>query len=407
MNKIISITLIILMIMGIVLIPTKASASFEINSASLYSKGVYSNYLHYGDIGIVFNYVVYEKDGIEYPAYCLNKDLDGVTESSNYTVSTDEALSNVNVWRTIINGYPYKTAKELGCFSNEEAFIATKQAVYCMLYDRSYDEYKAENEQEQRVLDALIQIVDNAKSSSGAKQSPDLTIKDVTNGWIQDKTDGKYVSKEFTVLANAPIDSYFVSLDNLEDVKITDEQNEEKDEFLSGENFKILIPISNLNKEGSFEINAKGKVATKPILYGYSENRSMQDYAITGSIYEEGQGLKKENYPKNETKLIILKVNDDKKPLKGVKFNILNDKKEVVFPNLETDINGEIVINSLIPGKYIICEISSLNGYKINDKQIEVEVLYNEKQTVTVTNAKEIIEVEKPEEPIRLPKTGM
>ena len=106
------------MITGIVTIPTKVKASFSIDSASLYSKGSYSDYLHFGNIGIVFNYVVYSKDGIEYPAYCLNKDLDGVTGSSSYSVTTQELLSNVKVWRAIINGYPYKTATELGCNTN-------------------------------------------------------------------------------------------------------------------------------------------------------------------------------------------------------------------------------------------------------------------------------------------------
>ena len=174
MKKIISIFLVILMIIGIVVMPTKSYASFSIESADLYSKGIYSDYLHYGDIGIVFNYVVYSKDGVEYPSYSLNKDLDGVTGSYTYSVSTDELLSDVRVWRTIINGYPYKSAAELGCATNEEAFIATKQAVYCMLYGRRPEEYNANDEREQRVLNALTQIVTNANNSTQIKQSSNL-----------------------------------------------------------------------------------------------------------------------------------------------------------------------------------------------------------------------------------------
>ena len=85
MRKIISIILIALMIIGTIILPNKAYANFSIDSASLYSKGLYEGYLRYGNTGIIFNYVVYSKDGKEYPAYCLNKDLDGVTSEVSYS----------------------------------------------------------------------------------------------------------------------------------------------------------------------------------------------------------------------------------------------------------------------------------------------------------------------------------
>ena len=158
MKKIILIIILSLIAILAIVLPMKAKANFSINEADLYSKGVYSNYLHFGNTGIIFNYVVYSKDGVEYPAYCLNKDVDGVTKESAYSVSTNELLTNVKVWRAIINGYPYKTPEALGCQTPEEAYIATKQAVYCMLYDRDVNEYKANDEREQRVLNALTQI---------------------------------------------------------------------------------------------------------------------------------------------------------------------------------------------------------------------------------------------------------
>ena len=416
MKKIVSIIIIILMIMGITFMPTKAYANFNIENADLYSKGIYSDYLHFGDVGIVFNYVVYLKDGIEYPAYCLNKDLDGVTESYTYSVSTEELISNVEVWRAIINGYPYKTATELGCYTNEEAFIATKQAVYCMLYDRSPDEYQANNEREERVLNAVTQIVSNAKNSSQVKQSADLTINDVTASWEPDILDEEFVSKTFTVSANAPISSYSISLENLilKGIKIVDEKNEEKSEFLSGHNFKILIPISNFNKKGSFTIKVEGKVATKPVLYGYSTDRSFQDYAITGSIYENGNGAKIVYYDENKTEITIIKEDENGNRLEGVKFCLLDENKGIVYSDLTTNANGEIIIKNLKPGKYYIKEISTLNGYEKNGEVIETIVAYNEKITATITNHKKTIEVEKPKTAkdniqvvSKLPKTGM
>ena len=415
MKKIISIILIILMIMSIVVIPTKAKA-FSIDSADLYSKGLYEGYLRYGNTGIIFNYVVYSKDGKEYPAYCLNKDLDGVTSEVSYSVSTEEALTNVKVWRAIINGYPYKTASELGCDTNEEAFIATKQAVYCMLYDRDVNEYNAQDERQERVLNALTNIVTNARNTTEVKQNANLSIIDVTEKWEQDSIDNKYIAKTFTISANAPVNTYKVTLENIkiEGTKIVNEQNEEKTEFQYGENFKVLIPIKNLQNDGNFNIKVEGQVATKPEIYGYSTNRNLQDYAITGSIYEEGTGVRTVYYTENETKIIIVKQDDDVKLLEGVKFNLLNEDKEVIFSDLTTNTNGEITVKNLQPGKYYIEETSTLNGYEIYDKLIDVNVTYNEAFTVKVTNSKEIVEIEKPivkenqtQVVAKLPKTGM
>lgn len=416
MKRIIVIILVASMAMGLAVIPKMVQANFDIESANLYSKGVYSDYLHYGNIGIVFNYVVYSKDGKEYPAYCLNKDIDGVTPTCEYSVTTDELLSDIKVWRAIINGYPYKTISELGCESEEEAFIATKQAVYCMLYDREPNAYVANNEREQRVLNALTQIVTNARNSTEIKQGANLTIVDVDNDWNQDNLNTKCISKTFTVTANARVDTFKVKIEdlNIENLKIVDEQNNEKNEFKYGEKFKVLLPISGLQKEGSFTIKVEGQVATKPVLYGYSGNSNLQDYAITGSVYEDGSGAKTTYYTKNETKIIIIKQDEEGKCLEGVKFNLLNENKEVLYSDLTTNKDGKITINSLIPGKYFIEEINTINGYAISEKEIEANVEYNESLTINVTNSKDEITIEKPkvlEKQIeviqKLPKTGM
>lgn len=415
MRKILSI-LIILMTIGMSIIPVKTNASFSIDSANLYSKGIFNDYISFRNDGTFFNYVVYEKNGKEYPAYCLNKDLDGVTPNFTYSVTTEELLTNVKVWRAIINGYPYKTATELGCATNEEAFMATKQAVYCMLYNRNISEYSAKDERQERVLNALTNIVTNARNSSETKPSADLTINDMTKNWEQDKINNKYLSKTFTVFANAKIDTYKVALENIkiDGVKIVNEQNEEKEEFKYNEQFKIIIPITNMEQDGQFNIKVEGQVATKPVLYGCSASSSLQDYAITGNIYEDGKGEKTINYLKNETKIIIKKQDDDEKLLEGVKFNLLNENNEIIYLGLTTNPNGKIIINNLEPGKYFIEETSTINGYKVYEGLIEVNLTYNEEFTVTVTNSKEYIEIEKPEIKqnqkevvVKLPKTGM
>ncbi|MGN1301073.1 MAG: SpaA isopeptide-forming pilin-related protein [Clostridia bacterium] len=416
MKKILSIILSLLMIIGIVTLPNKAEATFTVDKADLYSKGTYSDYLRFGGVGLVFDYVVYQIDGQEYPAYCLNRELKGVNSGFSYSVDVNELLTDVEVWRTIINGYPYKTYQELGCANKEEAFMATKQAVYCALYDRDPNTYIATDEVGVRTRNALIQIVTNARNSTEVKQSADLTIKEVTSKWEQDDISNKYVSKKFTIKANSTINSYSVEIEgmNIEGAKIVDKNNNEKTEFKYGENFKIIIPIKNMTDEGSFNIKVNGEVATKPILYGYSSNPNLQDYALTGNIYEDGSGIKTVYYTKNETKIIILKQDEEGNALEGVKFRLLNENKDVLHTELTTNKEGKITIENLTPGTYYLEETSTVNGYAVYEEQIEAKLAYNEALTITVTNSKETIEVEKPEITekeqevvVKLPKTGM
>ena len=364
----------------------------------------------------MFDYVVYQKDGQEYPAYCLNREAKGVNSDLSYSVGINELLTDVEVWRTIINGYPYKTYQELGCANKEEAFLATKQAVYCALYNRDPNTYIATDEVGVRTRNALIQIVTNARNSTEVKQSADLSIEEVTSKWEQDNISNKYVSKKFTVKANSTINTYSAVLEgiNVEGAKIVDEKNNEKTEFNYGDNFKIIIPIKNMTDEGSFNIKVNGKVATKPILYGYSSNPSLQDYALTGNIYEDGSGIKTIYYTKNETKIIILKQDEKGNALEGVKFRLLNENKDVVHTELTTNKEGKIIIENLNPGVYYLEETNTVNGYAIYEEQIEANVDYNEALTITVTNSKETIEIEKPEiienqqeVTVKLPKTGM
>lgn len=399
MKKMISIILSLLMIMGIISIPTKTNATFEIDKANLYSKGKSIDYLHWNGMGIVCDFVVYEKDGKEYPAYCLNRELTGASTELSYSANVDRLLTDVKVWRTIINGYPYKTYQELGCANKEEAYLATKQAVYCILYNRDPNTYVATDEIGVRTKNALIQIVTNAKNSTDVKVSSDLTIKDITTKWQQDEINKKYLSKKYTVTANSTINSYTVELENIniEGTKIVDENNNEKTEFKAGENFKIIIPITNMQNAGNFNINVSGKVATKPVLYAYPDDAKLQDYALTGEIYEDGSGTKTVNYTKNETKIIILKEDDSKNPLEGVKFRLLDENNNIIHTELTTNKDGKIVLENLEPGQYYLEETSTVNGYAIYKGKIDAKLAYNEKLTIKVTNSKEVVKEEEPE----------
>ena len=331
----------------------------SLNSANIYSIGDCGNLLTYKGVIVKVSYVQYTKDNVNYPAYCLDKTKPGA-ETSPYDVSINSAIKDVGLWRRIINGYPY----------NETQISNT------------------------------------------------ITINRIDSEWKQDSIDKSYAYKVYSVQAGSSIMNYTVDVtkegsESIGGIKITDENNQEKSEFSPNENFKILIPINNMKDTGTLYIKVKSKVETKPVLYGTAPSSSYQDYALTVATYEDGIGNIKDEYNKNETKIIIIKKDqDDGKVLEGIEFQLLNDKKEVIYADLKTDSDGKIVIENLVPGNYYIKEIKTIDGYELYEYPIQVEVGFNQEVSVTVNNKKE----EKPQiitnktaskEIKRLPVTGM
>lgn len=389
----------------------------SINAANIYSIGDCGSLLTYKGITVKVSYVQYIQDGVEYPAYCMDKTKPGA-ETTPYMVSIQSAIQDVGLWRRIINGYPYKTIQELGVANKEEAFTATKQAIYCYIHGNNPDDYGAIGEAGERTLNAMKKIINDAQNSSETKISSTITINKNMEEWKQDENEKNYLSKTYMISAGATVEKYkiIITKENGQDlggIKLTDINNQEKTEFAPNEKFKILIPIKNMTEAGSFNIQVEAKVKTKPVLYGTAPNSGYQDYALTAATYEDGIGRVQDEYTKNETKIIIIKKDQEEEiVLEGVEFELLNEKKETVYTGLKTNSEGKIVVENLVPGVYYLRETKAIDGYKANYEDIELKIELNEEIMITVNNSKE----EKPKvettkistrEVKRLPVTGM
>lgn len=390
----------------------------NIETANIYSVGDCGALLKYKGTIVKVSYVQYINDGIEYPAYCLDKTKPGA-ESSPYTVSVNQMINDVGLWRRIVNGYPYKSIQELGVANKEEAFTATKQAIYCYIHGNNPNDYEPIGEAGERTLNCMKQIITNSQNSSETKIANNVKVNKGEDEWKQDKIDSQYLSKEYSILSPSEIQDYKIKITNenkidIGGIKVTNLQNEEISEFKANEKFKVLIPIKNLTESGSIKINVETKMKTKPILYGIAPNSNYQDYALTSETYEDSTGESIDYFSRNETKIIIVKQDKDtNEPLENVEFEVLDEKRNVVYSGLKTNNEGKIVIENLIPGKYFIKEVNSVNGYEKYEELIDTEVGLHEQVTVNVYNSKEkkpSIDVEKNErskEVKRLPVTGM
>lgn len=389
MKKLVIIFLVAILTVGITM---DSFAVLEVGQRNVFPKADCEKLLTYKGTPIRTTYVAYMKDGIEYPAYCLDANVDGVGERGEYVVNSADKLRNIDVWRAIINGYPYKTLEELGAANGQEAFTATKQAVYTMIYNRSTSDYGAVNSDSgRRTYQIYCNIVNAARSSSEVIIDNVYTnLHVVTNDW-QIYNNENVLYKEYYADSNVASGSYVISLSGNTPfgTKIISNNGEEKNEFRMSEHFKILIPMSSLQDSGNFKIDAIAKLETKPVMFGTTTIPGTQDYALTGFMYEEVGSSVEENYLKNSTKITMLKKDEESEEvLENVKFDFMNSDQEKLYTDLTTDKDGKIVIENIMPGKYYIKEIESAEGYELNTEIYEVEIKYGEEKEIVITNKK-------------------
>lgn len=406
MNKVLKILLIVLLVIvaniGILVNTVQAVENGE--QITIYSKGYFNRVIRNNGIVIKTAHAVYQENGKEYPVYCLNRELHGVGEYiATYDVKDQGKIEDLGLWRVVINGYPYKSIEQLGVTNEEEAYIATKQSIYCYIYNTGTELYSAINEQGERVINAMNNILENARNSNESFDNPNIEIEQ-SEKWNVDEIENKYVSKEYKIKSNKNISKITLNLESQpKGTKITNLDEDGK--------FKILIPIENLKESGKFKIKIQTELETKPIFLGEAPSNDLQNYLLTTYSYEDMDKEFEQEYEKNNTKIIIEKTdNDTKEVLKGAKFEILDEKQKSIRV-AETNNEGQVILDGLMPGIYYIKEVQAPNGYSIDSELKKVEIKLNQEISLKIKNNKIIIKQEEPQKPIveipKLPVTGM
>ena len=388
-KKVIAILLLIL-----TLCSTFSGFSFatEISEANLQNKGDCGYHLQYwnteknGWYYIITTFVTYQKDGVEYPAYCLNREYPGVGEYDGYTVDIDAVLDNVQIWRTIINGYPYKTPAELGVENKYDAFVATKQAVYSILY--GFDpatRYRGGDERGTKIANAVVNIVNIGRYGNQTPSDGTITMR--TSGSLYEEEN--YWVQKFNVSSSVDMASYTVtSTANLPDGSIiTNGNGTQTNSFTGSKSLYLKIPKSSMNKDISNAIiNVQGKCKTYPVFYGKTRINATQNYAVTYDPFGDGVGRATLNVKTNTGKIQINKTDSDtSKPIQGVTFQLTKADGTVVA-NATTNSNGVATFSGLYQDNYKLTEISTNDNYVINKATFDVNVEYNKSTTQNITN---------------------
>ena len=385
----------IIAIIGILLtiiFQTFSYASTPMNSANLVKIKESENHLQYNKNGswsyVIATYVGYSMNGKIYPAYCLDSTKLGVNEAGSYTVNIDKVIDREDVWRVIINGFPYKSPSELGVRNDLDAFVSTKMAVYCLIYNWNPDTYFRHNGPDTRgnlIANCISNLVNIGRNGSQTRQNVSLNISKVGdfqksgNNYYQEYSVSSAVRMEnysITSLLNAPSGSY-----------CADTNGNKKTTFASGEKFRVYIPESELAQNIDITILVASKCETYPVLYGKAPNGRFQDYALTYDPLEDIGGQANLKISTNNAEIEVIKTdNETGERIAGVLFGLYKDGTEI--SRATTDANGQASFDRLMPGKYIIKEISNLDNYVINTQDFEVNVKFGEKSTINITNEK-------------------
>ena len=419
MIKIIKKILIILLlsIIFISYVSNIVKAVYEIKEASIVKIGEAPYHLkYYNESKKMYSYSVcsivgYYKENKFYPAYCLNRDLHGVGYVNSYTVDIDNVIENNQVWRAVKNGYPYKTASEMGLESDYDTFAVTKFAVYCLLGQADINLYTAdENDAEgQAMLRALRNLVDIGRNQTDTF-SDELKISKVTD-LIED---GNYYSITYKVNAGNTISKYKIkSVSGLTNGELlTDVNGNIKTEFNSNEKFKIKIPKSNLSSDKNIDIEIESNLKNYPMFYGKTRISGTQDYLLTANSYQNLTANINTKLNLNTGKIIINKKDDEtKQGIPDTTFEIYNSQKQNIGI-YTTDKSGKIEIPNLYQDLYYAKEIKSNENYILNqDNEYSINVEYNKTSTIDIENEHkkgnlEILKVDKENNNITLGNVG-
>ena len=369
-------------------------AATEIDSALIKDGGDCGYHLQFWDSNanrwsyIITTFAYYEQNGVQYPAYCLNRDLPGVggqVGGDSYQVNVNEVINDVRLWRVAINGYPYQSPESMGLENKFDAFVATKQSIYCIIYGTDPTTYyRGGDARGEAIKNAIINLVNIGRNGSQTPVNTDVTANKV-GGFTEE---GDYYYQEYSI--NSPVETsqYTITATNglPAGSQITNMSNNEQTTFSGNEHFKVRVPKTALTSDINVTIALQAKCKEYPVFYGETTIPGTQDYLLTFDPFGDVTGQVNLNIKTNTGKIKIVKNDEDtNKPIQGVTFQLTKGDGTVIA-NSTTNENGEATFPNLYQGNYQLKEIATNDNYILNEMSFDVNVEYNKTAIKTITN---------------------
>lgn len=357
---------------------------------------------------ITYNIVNYaDENGTRRVAYCVDPDIEGVSwlpgGSSGYHVDLTQALSDVRLWRVYRNGYPYATPAQLGVETDDDAYLATKQAAYWVIRGRDLSGIRsyfragqtAINGQNltdiqrrgQKVVDAIYNLVDKAYNGNQTPASSGIVSVNSVNGFSQDSK-VEYYSQKYSVSSQTAMGEYTIR--NIAGFPngsyVADLNGNAKTTFSAGEQFKVMIPKASITDNISGKVYVQSRCQTYPVYYGASRDSRYQSYAIMVDPYRDVGASATLNINAYKSKINIIKTDKETgEKLSGITFNAKYENGTNIG-DFTTNGNGSITINNLRQGKIILTETKTQKHYILDESKREITLGYDSAVDLTITN---------------------
>ena len=316
LRRLFSLLLAVLVLVGTFALPASAAPTLEeaMAEVNVYAKNMDLNWLTMNGSIKTQHYTYYNYtspisgETQEIPAYCVDPRLYGVPalvpEGTAIRYSGERLVSDPKVCGIIANGYPHITLETLGVNNVEEAYYATKTALWIYLLDswsldglginpnlNSSDRAAAE-----RVLQATRDIYWRGMQWDSLV-SPKLTVSADRDTAYPVQVDGQtYYQQIFTVTSDTWAIGQTIGLTLPENApsgtKLVDSSNQEivevplttTGDVFQGQ-FKVLYPADSISgQDGTLEIQLSGTVVQYAIYYATSleadQYGNIQDYML-------------------------------------------------------------------------------------------------------------------------------
>lgn len=329
-------------------------------------------------------------------AYCM----DYTCALPSGTMTFDRYLSD-QAMAILINGYPYRSAADMGLQDNEEAYFATQMALWEVL-NRTGESHKAGKVFRvsnvtpkagmegfyQRTTAAAARLVSLAETSPFS-EVPTLVVNTESVKLSNIGTDalvGPYYVR-VDGIKTSTIESITASLEGAPaSAKITDANGNDKGTINNGD--AVYVRFSGKESSTTFKVNFHSDV-NKVCGRIYVRNGEVQDYCIVDRVPVEMNQPVSITWTELDTygQIRLTKVDQDDQPVAGAKFRLTNaDTGEVMVNEVETGDSGVLTFYKLPQGNYTLTEIEAPYGYEVVEATKNVHVESGKMTDVKMTN---------------------
>ena len=307
-------------------------------------------------------------------AYCLVYGL----KSPNGQDLPESGRTNDIVYRVLLNGYPHKSPEELGVSTWEQAHYSTQLALWNSLGQINTAELQSKDAAVEKATKAIIHAADQSQDTQ------DVYMNVVPTDKKEAQLNGEYFeTTTYAVQTNAKKGTFKVQMNNApQGTRVVTEQGEAKEMFQIGEKFRIQVPKSSKSNELSLKVVSN---LTNYNAIAYKGTETIQDATVLLERSTEQVSTDLQVYWKANGSIKVMKVDENKKPLPGAVFEVLNSNQEVMG-TITADKNGVAELGNLELGTYTIKEVKAPVGYVLDSTPKSFEVKTGEVAVIEMKN---------------------